>query len=120
MDFTRKARFFVNGPTTPITPAKMYAGVVYREAVRIAFTYAELNGIDIMEYDIQNDYLYAPISDRYWNILGPEFGPELKGCKDYVVRALYGTHCAGSDLRQHLRKYMEILGYTLCLADPYL
>ena len=34
--------------------------------------------------------------------------------------ALYGTHCDGRDFRQHLRECMEILGYTLCLADTEL
>ena len=81
MDFTRKARFFANSSTTPIKPSSTYAGVVSIDTVRISFTYAALNCLDIMAADIQNDYLQAPISERYWNILGPEFGSELQGYK---------------------------------------
>ena len=67
---------------------------------------------------IQNDYLQATIFNKYWTILGIEFGPELQVCKAYRVRALYGTHCDGRDFRQHLRECIEMLGYTSCLEDP--
>ena len=68
IDFTQKARFVSNGFTTPITLASTYAGLVSREIVRISFTYAALNDLDIMAADIQNAYLKAPISERYWTI----------------------------------------------------
>ena len=71
-----------------------------------------------MSSDIQNAYLQAPISEIYWTICGPEFGPELEGCKAYIVRALYGTKCAGKDFRNHLRECMEMLKYKPCEADP--
>ena len=54
MYFNRKARFFANGSTTSITSVNIYAGLVSREMVRIAFTYAALNGLDIMASEIQN------------------------------------------------------------------
>ena len=56
-----------------------------RETVRIAFTYAALHGFNIMAVDILNAYLTAPILEKYWTICGPEFGPELKGCKAHIV-----------------------------------
>ena len=118
MDFTRKARFVANGSKTPDLVASTYAGVVSRETVRIAFTYAALNGLDIMAADIQNAYLQAPISEKYWTICGPEFGAEIEGSKAYIVRALYGCKSSGRDFRQHLRECMEMLGYRSCLADP--
>ena len=86
MNFTRKVRFVSNGCTTMITLASTYAGVVSRERVRIEFTYRSLNGLDIMADDIENSYLQAPISEKYWTILGTEFGPEFHVCKAYVVR----------------------------------
>ena len=58
-----------------------YAGVVSRESIRIDFTLAAFNGHDIMTADIQNAYLQAPISEKYWTICGPEFGPDLQNCK---------------------------------------
>ena len=117
MIFTRNDRFVVNGSTTPITSASKYSGVVSRETVRIAFKYASFNELYIMTSDIHNDYLQAPISEKYWTILGPEFGTELQVCKAYVVRSLYGTCCAGRDFSQYLRECMKMLGYTSCLAD---
>ena len=117
MDFTRKARFVANGAKTPDLE-NTYAGVVSRETVRIAFVYAALNELDSMSGDIQNAYLTAPPSEKYWTICGPEFGPELQGSKALIVRALYGTKYAGRDFRNHLRGCMEMLGYHSCLADP--
>ena len=118
MDMTRKARFVANGSKTPEPEMSTYAGVVSRETVRIALTYASLNGLDIMSSDIQNAYLQAPITEKYWTTCGPEFGPELQGRKARIVRALYGTKTAGADFRNHLRDCMEMLGYSSCRADP--
>ena len=57
MDFTRKARWVKDGHRTPTPVESNYAGVVSRESVRIALTYAALNGIDVMAADIKNAYL---------------------------------------------------------------
>ena len=43
MDFTSKASFVVNGFTTPITSARIYAGLLSIETVGIAFTSSALN-----------------------------------------------------------------------------
>ena len=40
MDFTRKARWVLDGHKTPDPIGSAYAGVVSRESIRIAFTYA--------------------------------------------------------------------------------
>ena len=45
MEFTRKERWVLNGHKTSNPIGSTYAGVVSRESVRIAFTYAELNRI---------------------------------------------------------------------------
>ena len=118
MDFTRKARFVANGAKTRDIESSTYAGVVSKETVRIAFTYAALNNLDLFAADIKNAYLQALITERYWTRCGPEFGPGLEGSVAYIVRVLYGTKCAGRDFRNHLRECMEMLGYTSCLADP--
>jgi hypothetical protein len=55
----------------------IYASVVSRESVRIAFTIAVLNGHDVMAADIMNDYLTSPCDEQIWIVLGLEFGPEL-------------------------------------------
>ena len=48
MDFTRKARWVLYGHKTPNPIGSTYAGVVSRKSVRIAFTYATLNGLDVL------------------------------------------------------------------------
>ena len=64
MDFTRKARWFKDGHRTPDLEASKYAGVVSRESVRIALTYAALHGIEVLAAYIRNAYLQAPTSEK--------------------------------------------------------
>ena len=118
MDFTRKAHYVVNGAKTQDLPTSMYAGVVSKERVRIAFTYATLHGLDLNAADIKNAYLQAPITEKYWTRCGPEFEPELERNVAYIVRALYVTKCARRDFRNHLHECMNMLGYSSCIADP--
>ena len=51
-DFTHKARWVKDGHRTPTPIESNYAGVVSRESVRIALTYAALNGIPVMTTDM--------------------------------------------------------------------
>jgi len=118
MDFTRKARFVANGSKTSDPEGSKYAGVVSRESVRIALTYAALMGLSVLSADIQNAYLQAPTSEKFWTECGPEFGSEEQGRIAIVVRALYGTKSSGRDFRNHLRDCMEHMQYRSCLGDP--
>jgi hypothetical protein len=77
IDFTNKARWVLDGLQTPNVEGSTYAGVVSRESVRIAFTYAALNGLGICAADIQNAYLQAPSSQKDYTICGPKFGLEM-------------------------------------------
>ena len=79
MDFTRKARWVLVGHKTPDPVDSKSAGVVSRESIRIAFTYAALNGVDVCMADIRNTYLQSPTSQKHYIICGPEFGMEHVG-----------------------------------------
>ena len=57
MDFTRKARWVLDGHMTPDPIVSTYAGVVSRESVHIALAYAALNDLDVFAADIRNAYL---------------------------------------------------------------
>ena len=118
MDFTRKARWVLDGHKTPDPDGSTYAGVVSRESVRIALTYAALNGLDVCAADIRNAYLQAPSSQKDYIICGPEFGLENQGKVALIHRALYGGKSAGRDFRNHLRSCMDFLGFKSCPADP--
>ena len=118
MDFTRKARWVLDGHKTPDPIGSTFAGVVSRETVRIAFTYAALNGLNIFAADIRNAYLTAPSSRKDYVICGQEFGLENVGKVALIHRALYGGKTAGRDYRNHLRTCMRHLDYVSCPADP--
>ena len=95
-----------------------YAGVVSRESVRIAFTYAALNDLDVCMADIRNAYLQSPTSQKHYIICGPEFGMENVGKVAIMHRAVYGGKTSGRDFRNHLRSCMEFINFTSCPADP--
>ena len=65
--------------------------------MRIAFTYAALNGLDICAADILHAYLQAPRSQKDYIICGAEFGLENVGKVALIHRALYGGKSAGKD-----------------------
>jgi len=69
-----------------------------------------------MATDIENAYLQAPTTERYWTIAGLEWGSR-KGTKVSAGRTLYGMKSAGRDFRNHLRDCMWTLGYESCPAD---
>ena len=118
MTLERKARWVKDGHRTPEPDWCTFAGVVSRESIRIALTYASLNGLPVFGADIQNAYLQAPTTEKHYIICGPEFGLENEGKKAIIVRALYGGKSAGADYWRHVRKAMDEMGFTSCKADP--
>ena len=64
MDFTRKTRLAEEWCSTKNPVTSTYSGVFSRESVRIAFTYAALNGLDVWAADVQNAFLLAPCSEK--------------------------------------------------------
>ena len=69
MDFTRKARWVLDGHKTPDPVGSKCAGVVSRESVQIAFTYAALNGLDVCMTDSVTNIPKAlhHLWTRVWN-----------------------------------------------------
>ena len=94
MDFTRKFRWVLDGHKCADPFGSTYAGVVSRDSVRIALTYAALNGLDVCAADIRNAHLQAPSSQKDHIICGPEFGIENEGKVALIRRALYGGKAA--------------------------
>jgi hypothetical protein len=104
-DLHHKARFVAGGHTTYTPRAMTYASVVSRESVIIALTLAALNDLDIKMADIENTYLTAPITEKVWTVLGPEFGDDT-GKRALIVQVLYGLKSAGASFRNHLAECM--------------
>jgi hypothetical protein len=118
MDFTRKARWVLDGHNVPTREGSTYDRVVSRDSVRIALTYAVLNGLEVCAADIKYAYMQAPSSSKDYIICGPEFGVENEGKVALIHRALYGGKSAGRDFRNHLRSCMHHIGFKSCPADP--
>ena len=118
MDFTRKARWVLDGHKTPDPIGSTYGGVVSRESVHMALTYAALNDLDVFAANIWNAYLQAPSSQKDYIICGPEFGVENIGQMALIHHALYGGKAAGRDFRNHLCSCMEFLNFKSSLAAP--
>ena len=115
-DLTRKARLVAGGHQTEVPTESVYSSVVSRDSVRIAFTIAALNGLDVLAADVQNAYLNAPTKERCYTIAGPEFGPDNVGRPVLIVRALYGLRSSGARWRDHLASTLRDAG----LKDAWL
>ena len=71
MDFTRKARWVLDGHKNPDSILSTYTRVVSSESVCIAFTDAALNGIEVRATEISSAYLQAPSYQKYYIVYGP-------------------------------------------------
>ena len=69
-------------------PTLTYASVVSLEKFRLELTIADLNGLQVKADNIINEYVTAPITEKIWTILGPEFGSDT-GNKTVIVCELY-------------------------------
>ena len=87
-DFRRKAWLVAGGHNTKAPPTITYASIVSCETVHLALTIAALNDLEVKDGDVLNKYITAPITEKVWTILGPEFGPD-GGKSALIVRALY-------------------------------
>ena len=116
----RKARLVANPhyktSDEPMQDVPTYAGVVSRESVRIAFTLAALNGLDIVSADCGGAYLNAKPRETLYTKCGPEFG-EMEGRWAIIVRALYGAASSASSWRKCVSDVIESLGFKMCRAD---
>ena len=101
MDFTQKVRLVAGGHQVPNPAVSTNSGVVSRESICIALTYAALMELDIMVADIGNAYLQAPTRGKHCTKLGPEFGPEYESWLTFVVRAAHGLKKTGADFQNH-------------------
>jgi len=115
--FTRKARLVADGHTTDAPNSIKYSSVVSRDSVRIAFTIAALNNLEIMACDIGNAYLNAPCRERLWTMAGSKFGSE-KVSVMVICRALYGLKSSGASWRSKFADSLRAMEYTPAQSDP--
>ena len=89
-----------------------------RESVRLPFSAATLNHLDILVTDIQSAYLNAPANEKLCIICSKEFGSNSER-PALIVKALYGLKSSGARFRDHLAASLLNIGFKSCLADPY-
>ncbi len=94
-DFRQKARLVAGGHLTKAPAIITYASLVSCEIVRLALTFASLNDLEVKVGDVLNAYITAPVKEKIWTILGPEFGLD-SGKSSVIVRALYRLKSAGA------------------------
>ena len=79
----------------------IFSGVVSMETVRICFTLAKLNGLDVCAGDTGNAYLYGKTKEKVYVIAGPEFGEKLQGKRLLIDKALYGLKSSSARFHEH-------------------
>jgi hypothetical protein len=100
-DFQQKARLMAGGHRTKAPAAITYASVVSCETVHLALTIASLYDLKVKVGDVLNAYITAPVKEKVWTILGPDFGHGV-GRSAIIVCALYGLKSAGAAFQAHL------------------
>ncbi len=94
-----------------------YASVVSCETIHIALLMATLNDLNVKVGGVLNAYITAPITEKVWTILGPEFC--INADKSAIIVCIsYGLKSAGVAFCAHLASFMRQMGYTSCKADP--
>jgi hypothetical protein len=66
-----------------------YASVVSRETIHIALLMAALNDLNVKVGGVLNAYITAPITEKVWTVLGPEFDIDA-GKSAIIMRAYMG------------------------------
>jgi hypothetical protein len=111
-DFRCKARLVAGGHMTKAPATITYASIVSRETIRIALLMAALNDLNVKVGDVLNASITAPITEKVWTVLGPEFSI-YAGKSAIIVRALYGLKSAGAAFCVHLASFMRQMDYGL-------
>ncbi len=88
-------RLVAGGHLTEAPGTITYASVVSHETVRLALTFASLNDLEVKVGNVLNAYITAPVKEKVWTILGPEFGVD-SGKSAIIARALYRLKSAGA------------------------
>jgi hypothetical protein len=96
IDLTRKARFVAGGYQTDPPKVSTYLSIVSCDSIRIAFTLAALNDLDVLSADVQGSYLNAPTKEKVYTAAGLKLGIGKVGCPVLIVRALCGLKSSGA------------------------
>ena len=88
-DFRQKTRIVAGGHMTKTPATITYASIIMRETVRIVLMIIALNDLKVKSGNILNAYIQAPVTEKVWTTLSPEFSKDIKKTA-VTIRALYG------------------------------
>jgi hypothetical protein len=71
LNLTRKAHLVVGSHQTEVLTEMTYSSVISQDSMRIAFTLAALNDLNVLSTDVQNTYLNILKKERIYTIAGP-------------------------------------------------
>jgi hypothetical protein len=94
-DFRQKMRLVAGGHLTKAPVTITCSSVVLGETVRLALTFVSLIDLEVKVGDDLNANITAPVKEKMWTILGPEFGL-YSGKSAVIVRALYRLKSVGA------------------------
>jgi hypothetical protein len=77
---------------------------------------AFLNGLEVMQADIEGAHLNAKSNEKLFTVFGPEFG-EFAGRCAVIWRALHGTKSAAALWWAATSKIIQGLAFEMCRAD---
>jgi Reverse transcriptase (RNA-dependent DNA polymerase) len=109
-DLRQKARLVAGGSWTDTPKEDIYSGVVGMDTIRLGFTVAAMNGLDVCATDIGNAFLYGKTKEWVYVIAGPEFG-ELEG------QSLIIDKISAARFHEHLAVKLRNLGFKPTLAN---
>ena len=115
-DLRRKARLVAGGNWTDTPKEDIYSGVVGMDTIRLGFTVAAMNDLQVCAADIGNAFLYGKTREKVYIIAGPEFG-ELQGQRLIIDKGLYGLKSSAARFHEHLSAKLRSLDFVPTTAD---
>ena len=115
-DLRRKARLVAGGNWTESPKEDIYSGVVGMDTIRMGFTVAAMNDLQVVAADIGNAFLYGKTKEKVYIIAGPEFGSD-QGKRLIVDKGLYGLKTSAARFHEHLSAKLRRMGFKPTNAD---
>ncbi|KAL7523630.1 hypothetical protein ACHAWF_000604 [Thalassiosira exigua] len=111
-DFRRKACFVAGGHKIEVPKTITNVSAESCETVCLALLLTALKNLKVKAPDIiLNAYTTAPVTEKIWTVLGPEFGEDA--VKTAIIDStIYGLKSAGAAFRAYLASCMRLMWYV--------
>ena len=93
-----------------------YAHLVVSITAKVALMTVALNYFEVKSADILNAYTQAPVTEKVWIMLGPEFDSDVRKTA-MIFSSFHGLKSTGAAFRSNLASCMESMGHLPCCAN---